>query len=67
MDDNISMSNEIKARLTEMTRKQIALINGADLERIEQLRNARAVLCTLKGQDSAVNFIGAELARLGAE
>ncbi len=57
---------ELKTRLAEMTQNQIKVMNGFDSARAEELRNARAVLCTLKGQDANVNFIGRELDRMGA-
>ena len=37
----------------------------ARLVRIQSLRNARAVLCTLSGMDQAIERIGIELKALG--
>lgn len=60
------MSEYMKTRLNEMTQAQIKLMNGSDEARIQELKNARAVLVTLKNQYANVNMINAELARLGA-
>lgn len=60
------MSNYMKTRLSEMTQAQIKLMNGTDEARVAELRNARTILCTLKGQSANVNLISLELERIGA-
>lgn len=63
----MSMNSQIKTEISQAVRHQIRVMNGYDFTRETELRNARAVLCTLPGQDVNIALITRELEEMGAE